>query len=55
MNTISRDLERYARATWQAEPAALTAPQLHEALDKLPAEGVERNEMIGEKQNGFTF
>ena len=32
MNTISRDLERYARATWQAEPAALTAPQLHEAL-----------------------
>ena len=32
MNTISRDLARYARATWQMEPADLTAPQLHEAL-----------------------
>ncbi len=32
MNTIFRDLTRYARATWQAEPADLTAPQLHEAL-----------------------
>ena len=32
MNTISRDLERYARATWQAAVADLTAPQLHEAL-----------------------
>ena len=32
MNTITRDLERYARDRWQAEPAALTAPQLHEAL-----------------------
>ena len=32
MNTISRDLARYAHATWQAEPADLTTPQLHEAL-----------------------
>lgn len=32
MNTISRDLTRYAHATWQAEPADLTPPQLHEAL-----------------------
>ena len=32
MNTISRDLTRYARATRQAEPADLTATQLHEAL-----------------------
>ena len=32
MNPIFRDLTRYARAKWQAEPAALTAPQLHEAL-----------------------
>ena len=32
MNTISRDLTRYAHATWQAEPADLTPSQLHEAL-----------------------
>ncbi len=32
MNTIFRDLERYARATWQAAPADLTVSQLHEAL-----------------------
>ncbi len=32
MNTIFRDLTRYAHATWQVEPADLTPPQLHEAL-----------------------
>lgn len=32
MNPIFRDLTRYARATWQTEPAALTAAQLHEAV-----------------------
>ncbi len=32
MNTITRDLTRYARATWQADPADLTVSQLHEAL-----------------------
>ena len=32
MHNITRELTRYARAKWQAEPAALTPPQLHEAL-----------------------
>ena len=32
MNTLSRELTRYAHATWQTDPAHLTPRQLHEAL-----------------------
>lgn len=32
MNTITRELTRYAHATWQTDPAHLTPRQLHEAL-----------------------
>lgn len=32
MNPIAKELARYAHTVWQAEPADLTAEQLHEAL-----------------------